>query len=254
MVPFRFDESGPWPLGRFPGLDDLPGVVHGVTTREGPSFGTDARSGQTARAAAAAAQALGLAAVAWVKQVHGDTVLRVREPGLAGEADALVTDTPGLAILGRSADCPLVLAAGRRADGTAAVGFAHASWRSTVRGITAAMLARLRDDLGVDLATVAAGIGPSAGPCCYEVGDEVRDEALARLGDPAARFFARGGERWRFDLWTANVAQLGAAGVPAGRIWGSGVCTICQGERFWSWRLAGAAAGRFAGLIGLRAS
>ena len=168
-----------------------------------------------------------------------------------GEADALVTDTPGLAVVGRSADCPVILAAGRRQDGTAAVGFAHASWRATVRSITASMVAKLRDELGVQPETIRAGIAPSAGPCCYEVGDEVHAEALDRLGPDADRFFHRAGERRHFDLWAANTAQLRDAGVPAAQIFGSGLCTICRGERFWSWRAQGERAGRFAGVIGV---
>ena len=186
MASFRFDDAGPWPLGEFPHLADLPGVVHAVTTREGPEFSTEATSTQTAAAAAAVAAHRGLAGAAHVRQVHGGTVLRVRTPGLVGEADALVTDTPGLAVVGRSADCPIILAAGRRDDGTAAVGFAHASWRATVRGITTAMIAQLRD-----------------------------------------------------------------AGVPDGQIAVAGMCTICRGERFWSWRAQGERAGRFAGVIGV---
>ena len=109
----------------------------------------------------------------------------------------------------------------------------------------------LCDELGVIPGTVHAGIAPSAGPCCYEVGTEVRDEALERLGSGAARWFFRVGERWHLDLWSANLAQLTAAGVPASQVWGSGTCTICQGERFWSWRIQGESAGRFAAMIGL---
>ena len=251
MPPFVFDHAGPWPLGRFPGLAAVPGVSHGVTTRDGPRFGTVAAAPPTAAAADATAGALGLTGAAFAHQVHGGTVLHATGAGLLGDADALVTGTPGLAVLARSADCPLILTVGLRGDGTPAVGVAHASWRSTVRGITAAMLARLRDDLGVDMATVRAGMAPSAGPCCYEVGDEVRDEALARLGPGADRFFLRVRDRWRFDLWTANLSQLIAAGVPAGHVTGSGLCTICQGERFWSWRAQGEAADRFAAAIGI---
>jgi YfiH family protein len=251
MAPFTVTAGEPWPLGTFAALAAEPGLRHGVTTRAGPAFGRDGASAESAAAAAAAAAALDLEDVAWTQQVHGGTVLRVRDAGLAGEADGLVTDRPGLAVLGRGADCPLVLVAGRRPDGTAAVGFAHASWRSTVRGITATVLQRLREELGVDPATVTAGIAPSAGPCCYEVGPEVREEALDRLGTGAARFFAPVGEGWHLDLWSANLAQLTAAGVPAARVFGSGLCTICQGERFWSWRAQGEAAGRFAALIGV---
>jgi YfiH family protein len=252
MPPFVYDDTGPWPLGRFPGLDGVPRVAHGVTTRDGPRFGTVAAAPLTAEAAAATARALGLDGAAFAHQVHGGDVIHATGPGLLGDADALVTDTPGLAVLARSADCPLILAVGVRGDGTPAVGVAHASWRSTVRGITAAMLARLREDLGVDPATVAAAMGPSAGPCCYEVGDEVREDAIGRLGPGAGRYFLRVGDRWRFDLWTANLSQLIGAGVPAARITGSGVCTICQGERFWSWRAQGEAADRFAAAIGIR--
>ena len=251
MGPFVLDNHDPWPLGSFPGLAAVSTVVHAVTTCDGPTFGTDATSAQTSQATRDAATALGLAGAAWAHQVHGDTVLRVHAPGLAGDADGLVTDVADLAVLGRSADCPLVLLAGLRADGSPAVGMAHASWRSTVRGITARVMARLHDELGVDPSTVHAGIAPSAGPCCYEVGDEVRDEALARLGEAAARWFFRVGERWHLDLWSANLAQLTAAGVPASQVWGSGICTICQTESFWSWRRQGEAAGRFAALIGL---
>lgn len=254
MAPFVLALAGDWPLGSFPNLA-APAVRHGVTTNAGPVFGTDATSDQTATAAAAAAAALDLAGAAWARQVHGGTVLTVRTPGLAGEADGLITDRPGLAILGRSADCPLILAAGRRPDGTMAVGMAHASWRSTVRGITASMINRLRDELGVDPTSITAGIAPSAGPCCYEVGDEVREEARERLGGDAVRFFASSpAGHWHLDLWAANLAQLTDAGVPLDQVDNAAVCTICRGERFWSWRRQGAAAGRFAALIGIPAA
>ena len=251
MDPFIIDDHDRWPLGSFPGLAAVSAVAHAVTTRAGPAFGADATSTRTSLAVQDVVGVLHLAGAAWSRQVHGGAVLRVHTPGLVGEADGLVTDTPGLAVLGRSADCPLVLVAGLRDDRSPAVGLAHASWRSTVRGITATVMARLRDELGVDPDTVRAGIAPSAGPCCYEVGDEVREEALARLGNGAARWFFRVKERWHLDLWSANLAQLTEAGVPASQVWGSGTCTICQGERFWSWRRQGAAAGRFAAIIGV---
>ena len=259
MAAFTIDPipGAAWPAGRF-GVLQATGAIgaisHGVTTRDGPDFGDDADTDQCAAAASAAATALGLADVAWVQQVHGGAVLRVGAGGLAGPADALVTDTPGLAILGRSADCPLVLAAGQRRDGSWAVGFAHASWRATVAGLTAAMLARLCGELAVDPGTIRAVIAPCARVCCYEVGDEVREIALAALGAGAGAFFRRPRPeaRWHFDLEAANLSQLAAAGVAAARTATSGICTICRGERFWSWRRQGAAAGRFAALIGVR--
>jgi len=251
MTPLRAATGAPWPLDRFTELDALPGIAHGITTRAGPDFGAVGTSERTARAANAAARALGLAAAAWLHQVHGGTVLHATAPGLAGEADALITATPGLAVLGRSADCPLILVAGTRADGSPAVGFAHASWRATVRGLTTSLVRALDDVLGVAPRTLRAAIAPSAGPCCYEVGDEVREEALARLGPDAAASFRRPGPRWHYDLWDANVRQLVAAGMDSGRIAVGGVCTICGGQRYWSWRVQREAAGRFAALVGV---
>ncbi len=256
MDGFVIGGHAPWPLGRFATLQALDGVVHAVTTRAGPDFGPDALTPACAQAAAATAAALGLRAAAWVRQVHGATVLRATSGGLCGEADALVCDTPGLGVLGRSADCPLVLVAGRRTDGRGAVGFAHASWRSTVAGVTAAMLDRLTGELGVLPASIVAAIAPSAGACCYEVGDEVVAAAHAALGPDADTFFTAPGSngRRRFDLLAANRAQLAAAGVPTSRVADSGVCTICRGERFWSWRRERQTAGRFAAVIGLGAA
>lgn len=253
MAALRFSDDGAWPLGRFAALDALPGVVHGVTTRSGPDLGTEAPSARCAQGARAVAQRLGLTGVAWVQQVHGGAVMRATSAGLAGQADALVSDAPGLGVLGRSADCPLILAAGQRRDGTWAVGFAHASWRSTVARITATMLGRLTGELDVQPATVRAAFAPFAGPCCYEVGDEVLEQALAALGSQAAAYFIRPADspRWHFDLGAANLAQLAAGGVDPARVTASGVCTICQGDRFWSWRRQGPDAGRFAAAIGL---
>lgn len=252
MPTWTIDESGRWPLGRFPRLAARADVVHAVTTREGPDFGTDGSPEAAADARDSLAGALGLAATAWARQVHGGTVFRVTGAGLAGEADALITATAGLLLIGRSADCPLILVSGTCADGTPAVGFAHASWRATVAGITETMIVRLQQDLGVRPATVVAAIAPSAGPCCYEVGPEVKMQAVETLGAAATRFFVPGRERDHFDLWAANTAQLMAAGVPPDRIVRANVCTICRGERFWSWRVEREAAGRFAAAIGIR--
>jgi YfiH family protein len=240
-----------WPRGTFASLGALPGIVHLVTTRDGPAFGEHGDDPESGTGAAAVARRLAVPAVAWTRQVHGGTVLTVDAGGYAGEADALVTTTAGLAVLGRSADCPLVLAAAPRTGGGWAVGFAHASWRSTVAGITGRMIGELVK-LGAEATRTTAVIAPSAGPCCYEVGSEVREAALMALGGDADRHFRPHGDRWLFDLWTANTAQLAAAGVDPTRVACSDICTICRGERFWSWRVQGEAAGRFAAAIAIR--
>lgn len=228
------------------------GWPHGWTTTGGPDFRADPGAPAMAGAMDALRAAAGLQAVAWVHQVHGGRVLRADGPGLAGDADALWTDRTGLAVVGRGADCPLILVGGRRDDGSPVWGFAHASWRSTVAGITASLLAAMAAT-GWRADTARALVCPSAGPCCYEVGDEVRVAAVAALGGGAAAHFSRRGDRWLLDLWAANSEQLAAAGVPRDAITLTGLCTICGGDRYPSHRRCGAQAGRFAAFIADRA-
>ena len=242
--------DGP-PLGRFAALDALDGFAHAVTTRRGPLAPLASDHPDTAVVMAALARRLGLHGAAWCRQVHGDRVRRAAAPGWIGEGDALVTATPGLMLAGFSADCPLVLAAGRGRDGAPAVGLAHASWRATVRGITGAMAAALARDFGVDPAGITAAVCPSAGPCCYEVGAEVRDEATARLGARAAAFFPERDGRLFFDLWAANADALARAGVPAGAVHVAAVCTLCRNADYPSYRVEGERASRFLGAIGV---
>ncbi len=244
----------PAPLSQFPKLGALPRIVNAVTTRFGPAFGKVGTDKATAEAAEETARLLDMDATAWVHQVHGDTILQADRPGIAGQADGLVTDCPGLLIAGRSADCPIILVAGQRETSEPVVGFVHASWRSTVQGITSQLIRRLTEEMNVLPESLHAAIAPSAGPCCYEVGPEVREEALQKLGPVAADFFIPTNERWIFDLWAANQRQLHDGGVPDHQVENSRICTICQGGAFWSWRDQGEQAGRFAGVIGIRKS
>jgi YfiH family protein len=232
-----------------------PDLVQGWTCDQGPDFKVPVDSPAMAVATGQLAEAAGLEGVAWTEQVHGGTVLRAENGGLVGQADALWTDTPGLGVVGRSADCPLILVAGSGPGGAGLAGFAHASWRSTVRGITGGLVQSLRK-AGLRAQEARAVICPSAGPCCYEVGGEVRQEALDRLGQKAAGFFAPHGERWILDLWAANQAQLLAQGLRAENVQVAGECTICHqgsgGRQYPSYRRQGEAAGRFAGVVGIR--
>jgi len=250
-------DSGGRMVGSFPGLDAIDCIVHAVTTRYGPSFPANVDTPAIDVAAGELTEALGLRGAAWATQVHGDGVLHVTTAGLAGQADGLITSTPGLGVLGRSADCPLVLLAGRtdvgdsETDASHVVGMAHASWRSTVKGITTKVVLQMQQIWQIDPSGITATICPSAGPCCYEVGQEVRDIAITSLGAAANQFFKVRDGRLYFDLWAANVAQLSSSGVPADQIHISAVCTICRNDLFPSFRWEGKAACRFAGVIGI---
>ena len=234
-----------WTVGRFSALSRL-GLPHMVTTRDGPSV--EMIASEPAAAAGMFAQALGLAGIAYQRQVHQSRVLAVGGPGLVGECDGLAASTPGLGLMAVSADCPLLLVADRLGG---AVGIAHASWRSTVKRIAANLVDLLAERFGVPRSNLVACIAPSAGPCCYEVGPDVLDKASVGLG-PAARqhFISRDG-RLYMDLRSANREQLIAEGLNPADIHVAQVCTICHHDRYPSFRVEGDRAGRFAAVIAL---
>ncbi len=222
---------------------------HGWTTVQGPDFLSAPTSTEHAEAVARLVSATGLRAGAWVQQVHGGEVSHAREPGFMGKADAVWTSEPGLGVVGRSADCPLILVMGTDNNDHGRWGFAHASWRSTVAGITA-NLVRDMVTSGMQTGQTHVAICPSAGPCCYEVGPEIQEQAIAKLGPSAATCFKPHGNRQVFDLWQANCSQLTAAGIAIDQITVTGVCTICGGEQYPSHRRQSGNAGRFAAISG----
>jgi polyphenol oxidase len=246
---FRLERlANGWLVGRFAALEAV-GVAHLVTTRQGPDV-QQVRHDPTA-AGREIARVLGLEDAAFLEQVHGGQVVMCEQGGCAGFADGLVTATKGLVLVGKSGDCPVILIGDRRGR---AVGFAHASWRATVAGITPAVVRRMVD-LGCDAGDLVACICPSVGPECYEVGEEVRATAINGIGPQAEAFFRPGpAGKPHFDLWHANTDALIRAGVPSQSIHVSGVCTLCRNDLFPSHRREGAAAGRFAAVIALPAS
>jgi len=192
-----------------------------------------------------------------VNQIHSNHVLRI-DTGDIGRGrhgpdtalpflDGLVCNIADVPVMQFSADCPLVVLVN---PDPLVFGMAHASWRGTVAGITTELVKQLVQAFDVEPSNLSGGICPCAGPAEYEVGDEVRRIALARLGEDAARFFLNRDDRLYFDMRSANLAQLEAAGVNLERIEVADVSTITD-ERFWSHRRQAKAAGRFALVAGI---
>lgn len=240
-------------LLQFERLAGEAGIVHGVTTRPqnmAPHRGAGAEDAVDWRRRLCAAMGCDYERLTSPAQVHGGEVLRVIDCDVGrgrdgrGSAvpfvDGLVCDTPSVPMIFLSADCPLVWAydAARRA-----VGVVHASWQGTVARAAENLVRQMVLSFSSDPAALLAGIAPSAGPCCYEVGDEVRRIAQTRLDDADACFTPRG-DKYMFDMWAANRRQLTGCGVPADAIEVAGLCSMCD-ERFWSHRRDGASAGRF---------
>ena len=236
-----------WQVGQFAVMAD-PALAHAVTTKQG--LDVHIVRHEHARAGEALAAALGAETAAHVEQVHGGRVLAVDRPGYAGQADGLVTRQRDLVIWMRGADCPLLLAADVEAG---VVGTAHASWRGTVAKVTQEMIRQMQA-MGARPERTVVGICPSAGPCCYEVGPEVRQQVLDQLGPHAEAFFIPRGHGIHFDLWSANRDQLLGCGVAAEHIHISGLCTMCRNDIFPSHRKEADQAGRLAAGICLLSS
>ena len=186
-----------------------------------------------------------------VRQVHGAHVAKVCATDAAGtiaDADGLATACPGLVLLMRFADCVPVLF---YAPDRTVVAIAHAGWRGTLQGIAVRTAALLRDAFGCDPGALRVGIGPSIGPCCYEVGADVYGPILDRFGTDSgvvAPQHAPG--KARVDLWRANLIQLQHFGIHQVEM--AEMCTHCRREEFFSHRGDHGRTGRFAALIGLR--
>jgi len=185
--------------------------------------------------------------------VHSADVVVADEPRGAreslGKADALVTDQPNVTLFLRFADCvPILLYDPRRH----AVGIVHAGWKGTLAKIAAATVRAMTERYGSRPEDLLAGIGPSIGPCHYEVGPEVVAQTRTAFGPAADELLARTNGSYRLDLWTANAHALREAGVAASRVEQSELCTACRSDEFFSHRADKGKTGRFGALIGLR--
>jgi len=197
-----------------------------------------------------------------VKQVHSDRVVVVDKIGNGAspiiEADAQVTDIPGLTLFGLFADC---LAVCLYDPGHGVIGLAHAGWRGTVAGIARKTVKVMAERYGSLPGDCQAALAPAAGPCCYEVGNEVAEAARAvfpaewAVLRPRGRDTGRNGrmpgnqEKWTFDLWEGNARWLQEAGLKRENIIISRLCTICRQDLFFSYRGSGGRTGRMAALM-----
>lgn len=160
---------------------------------------------------------------AWIKQVAGDGVVRVSEPGFAGEADALVTDEVGLPLTVLVADCVPVALVGERG-----VTMVHSGWRGAISGISG----KAARDLG---GNIKAYVGPSMRGCCYEVSEDL----AARFADAFGPDVADGR---MLHLPGAVRVDLERAGVT--EVHDLGLCTGCRSDLFYSHRKEGPETGR----------
>jgi len=229
-----------------------------------------------------------------LRQFHSGTVHHVEAEDRAQPArlqtadgravlrgDGMMTGVPGVFLGIQTADCVPVLVADVRRRAVAAF---HAGWRGTLARIVERGIGTMRLRYGSRPQDLVAIVGPSIGPCCYAVGEEVRHEfesqfAYARElfsevydSDPVREKYpllfltARApghsnlGPQIHLNLWEANRRQLLDAGIPARRITVIGECAACagvgaaSGRKYFSHRAESGFTGRMMAVIGVAAA
>ena len=186
-----------------------------------------------------------IASLVRMHQVHCADVFEARLANRDSrpEADIAVTDDPSVAVSVRVADCVPILLADRRSGAVAAV---HAGWRGTAAGAVMVAVDALTARYGTRAGDVIAAVGPSIGPCCYEVGPDLATQFSSH---PEAPTWFSQDEKPHLDLWRATRDQLARAGVPPDQIHVCALCTFDHAAVFHSYRRNGKAAGRLVAAI-----
>jgi polyphenol oxidase len=280
---------------RIPEWSGLDWLLHGFSTRGGgvstayapdQSFG-ELNLGLTAsdprenilenrkRFVKAVAAGRPLPSLITLKQIHSSIVRIVGQEDSSEaarwKADGMMTSEPGVLLAIQTADCIPILVADVK---TRAVAAFHAGWRGTLRRIVETGIGRMRLAFGSRPEDLMAAIGPGIGPCCYAVGDEVRNEFESQFHYAAELFHevsgsdsvrekypllfltARApghsnlGHALHLDLVEANRRQLLDAGVPSAAISVTGECTRCLSSKYFSYRADHGFTGRMFSVIG----
>jgi YfiH family protein len=166
-------------------------------------------------------------------QTHSTIVNRAQAGSRDIPGDGLWTDEPGVPMVALGADCVLIALA-RVNGGKPALAVLHAGWRGLMDGIVAAAAGQLGGRL-------AAVVGPSIGPCCYEVQEDVAAPFREKFGPGIVN-------RGKLDLWTA--AELAARNAGATEVERVDLCTSCRPDLFFSERRTGRPRGT-QGIVGL---
>lgn len=192
----------------------------------------------------------------FAKQIHSDIVAHVgagnRGEGLEREVpaprDALITDTPGAALVVFTADCAPVLF---HDPVRCAVGAAHSGWRGTAQDIAGKTVAAMTAAFGTRAEDLRAAVGPCIGPCCFETDSDVPEAMRAQLGEAAEEAIEPRGNKFYVNNPRLIFLELLRAGLRPEHIDVSGECTACQTDRFWSHRKVGDRRGSMANIIAL---
>jgi polyphenol oxidase len=163
-----------------------------------------------------------------------------RENAIAN-TDAIITSNKNICLVVQVADCVPLLLLDSSKGVIAAI---HAGWRGTFQEITRLTIEKMVSEFNSNPTDIIACIGPSVGPCCYETGNEIRQQFIQKNEKYSEIFFHKN-NKLILDLWKANKMQLLAAGIKEENIEASNLCTNCNHDLFYSSRFDSGNTGRF---------
>lgn len=257
-------------IGQFQHFYGLP-VRHGFSTRIGGvsrspysslnlglHTGDDPMAVKTNRQMFSNAVDIDFFSVVTAEQTHSDNIALVTNLD-AGRGctsyddsikntDALITNTPNLPLMLFFADCVPVMVLDPIKKAIAVI---HAGWKGTVAKIAQKTILKMQEVFGTVSSDCLVGIGPSIGPCCYEVDRTVVSNLKHNFTDWNKLVEQVNSEHWKLNLWMANKLQLEEVGVNSSNIIISGLCTACNTNLFFSHRAEHGRTGRLGAVISL---
>ena len=241
------------PFYQFENLESYGEIVHGIFTRNGgissPPFHTlnvsflcgDQRE-NVLRNRNLIMDIVEMEKVVSGSQAHGNQALVVRElhdrDNEIDGFDALITNTPGIALLVKQADCQAILMYDPQCK---VIGNIHCGWRGNAHNIIKSTIGVMKREFGCQPSNLLACITPSLGPCCGEFLDDNFPEAFEQYRVSP----------YHFDFWRITIDQLKREGLKEDNIEVARVCTSCNSYEFFSYRVE-KITGRFGAVIGLK--
>jgi purine-nucleoside/S-methyl-5'-thioadenosine phosphorylase / adenosine deaminase len=167
-------------------------------------------------------------------QIHRDRILLLKKPipplPSPLEFDALITDSPNTFLGILTADCLPIFVVDQQKKVIAAI---HAGRQGTALRIAAKTLRKMTEEFGCLWKDLHIAMGPSIGPLCYEIDEQVFQQEWKSLS------VSRGKGKWMVDLARINIGQMKGEGIEEEQISWVNLCTHCHGDLFFSYRKEG---------------
>ncbi|MBF8982229.1 peptidoglycan editing factor PgeF [Lutibacter sp. B2] len=164
------------------------------------------------------------------------------------EVDGFITNEKNVALVNVYADCVSIFLLDRKQK---VISLVHSGWKGTVKKIVSKALVMMKEHFGTNPKDCLAAIGPSIGPCCYEVDGKVIDQFKETFEDISDFTLLKDDGKYMLDLWKVNKMILVENGILESNISMSNICTMCNSEKLFSYRKDKGTTGRMVGIIQL---